>query len=124
MYLFLYFFGICLAFFQSLISNYNVLSLFLKLEEERLCLLKYWLKYTPSFPTVESALLFYHIWLRKAQLFLNSGAAIYNEYEKPLYYNAVFNISVARNHRLLRRSYATSYSYAKAHPFGTFVSDF
>ena len=30
-------------------------------EEERLCLLKYCLKYTLSFPTVASALLFYRI---------------------------------------------------------------
>ena len=31
-------------------------------QRQRLCLLKYWLKYIYSFPTVESALLFYRIW--------------------------------------------------------------
>ena len=70
LYLFLYFFGICLVFFHFLISNYNVLSLFLKLEEERLCLLKYWLKYTPSFPTVESALLFLPYLVKKSSTVL------------------------------------------------------
>ena len=68
--IFLYFFGICLVFFHFLISNYYVLSLFLKLEEERLCLLKYWLKYTPSFSTVESALLFLPYLVKKSSTVL------------------------------------------------------